>query len=278
MKRIICVTSIFMFFLSEIATADFGFHHIFEQINNGFNLGFTAMNFNYREDVRDVDPNAPGDVKNTGMAYGIAVGVRNVFLERLYTDLSGEYAIGKIRYDGFKHYTYVPVSNRATNDFVNLDAKLGVILLDHEYFQLIPYGGLGFRYWKLDTGDDYRYYNFKAVVGSKINCTPIDNLVLSPYFNFGTTLGAHAKSKVYDINQAYQGKANLSLGNKAIQELGLEINYRLESEIFLVGTVSYTHFGFGRSSQQTVGSIGVTEPNSKTNEVRFGIGIKYSFM
>jgi len=282
MKKLIYCTSVVIFLLSNTASADIDSSDAFDQINNSFSAGFTVMHFNYRENAQEVNSDLPGNIEDYGNAFGLALNFRNVFFQKLYTDLYGEYAVGKLQYDGFlmfpdKNDAYVPSKHKNTNNFANIDMKLGVILLNNTYFQIIPYGGLGFRYWTPDTF--HTYYNFKALVGAKLHCALSDNLILSPYTNIGTTLYSHAKAKVYDKTDNYQGKANHKLGNKIIKEFGLEINYRLDHELFVVGTVSHTHFEYKKSAPQTVGTVkDLTEPNSKTNELRFTFGIRYGFM
>lgn len=284
MKKLIYSISITMLLLStNIASAEVDIGDTLALINSSFSASFTTMRFNYLEaveDTREINPDIPGDIKDSGWAFGATIAFRNVFFEKMYTELSGEYTFGKLKYEGFtKDASFTPLSQKVSSDFFNIDAKLGFILVDTQYFQIIPYGGLGFRYWQRHTMNDYTYYNFKPIVGAKINCAFFDDLVLSPYANIGTTYWAHAKSKEYDDDKNYIGKANLKLGKKLIREFGLEINYRLDHELFLTGTVSHTHFGFGKSDPQDVGTRkGITEPNSTTNELRFSIGMRYGFM
>jgi len=283
-KKMIYVAAVFIFLLSKTAVAYIAYYEkprVADQVNNSFFLGFTLMNLNFREDNIGLDHKVPGNVKDVGLAYGITANVRNVFFEKLYTDFSGEYVTGKIKYDGYKMVSpYEPLSFKATNNFANIDAKLGVVLLNYEHFQIIPYGGFGFRYWSRTTSSDCRYYNFKPIAGVRLNISLGDDLVLSPYADLGMTLWGHAKSKAYDAAENFIGDVNHKLGNKAIREAGLEINYRLENEIFLTAAASYTGFMYGKSSPQHVGSYAkpFTEPNSKTNEYRFTLGVRYSFL
>lgn len=276
MKNLIYPVSIAALFLSNMAFAATDSLEAFEQVNNSFAMGITAIHFNYREDVLNADPQAPGNIEEYGNAFGTGINVRNLCFQKLYTDLYGEYAFGNLQYKGFGLYTNKPLSQKNPNNFANIDTKLGLVLLDNNYFQLIPYGGFGFRYWTPDSL--HTYYNFKALIGTKINCALSDDLVLSPYVNMGTTLGSHAITKVYNQFSIYQGKAHHKLGNKLISEIGLEINYRLEHELFLTAMISHTHFAYEKSAWQLVGSGSFIEPNSKTNELRVGIGIRFGFV
>ncbi len=287
MKKLIYSLGIATALFSTIATADLEpDNDVLAEINNSFSAGLTFMHFNYREAPDGLPINIYGP------AYGLAIGTRNVFFQRMYTDIAGEFAFGNLKYEGFLQNPTsstpsqpppnIPYQTKQKDDFINVDAKLGVIILDYNLLQVIPYGGFGFRYWKQDTG--HKYYNFKAMAGAKLNFAPTDNWAFSPYANIGTTLGAHAKPPVYIVlsngtTGAYQGTPSLSLGKKMIREFGLEINYRVDHELFVVGTISHTHFEYGRSAAQDVGVVkGEYEPDSTTNELRFGLGMRYGFL
>lgn len=118
------------------------------------------------------------------------------------------------------------------------------------------------------------------IAGVRMNIALSDNLVLSPYINLGKTLKGHAKSKEYTHDGSgyqYIGRANIKLESKTLRELGLEANYRLEHELFLTGTLRHTHFDYGTSSDCVAGVRQVYEPNSRTNELQFSLGIRYGF-
>lgn len=272
MKKIFYVFSAFLVLAPGPILADYGIDEVttFDQVNNCFFAGPILMHLNFIEDKRK---NTPGPVENYGMSYGIILGFRKAFFDVVYSEISVEYTTGRLQYDGYKREKpYPQLSFKETHQFINTDVKLGGIVYSGRYFQIIPYGGFGFRYWSFDMGEDYRYHNFKAIIGAKLNFNPFDDLVLSSYVNFGTTFLGRAKAKVFETNK-YLGKVNLHLGNRAIKEIGLELNYRLDREIFLFGLVSYNHFGFGKSDSQ----LGYSDPDSKTREMRYTIGIRYGF-
>jgi hypothetical protein len=283
MKKTIYIHAFLLFGLSEIVSAsNYELPNIFEQTNNGLGMSAVVARLSYRE------PN----VKEYGFVYGLALDLKNVFYKKLYTDLYGDFTTGKITYDGMNQLKYEPRKSKVEIDLSNIDGKLGVILLDSDYFQLIPYGGLGFHYWQRGTNQAtiYRttYYNFKAIGGARINFALSDKAVLSPYFNIGTTFGSHVKFTSYYTDFTPNGKFDLHLDNKIIYETGLEINYKLDDQIFLMGTLSYSRFGYGESESKPLlrpvplpnGKIGnsTSEPNSKTNEIKFGIGMRFGFV
>ncbi|MDR1057622.1 MAG: hypothetical protein LBL17_03590 [Coxiellaceae bacterium] len=279
MEKLCGWISIAILLLSSIVLAESDSYHILKLVNNSFYGGFALRHLNYQEDNLAIDPTLPKNISHQGLAYGLAINIREIFFERLYADLFGEFDTGQIKYDGFGLYSpHNPIKQKNTNNFIDGDLKLGVVLLNHRCFQIIPYGWIGFHYWGISLSHSYDYYNFKSMIGTKINYVLFDSLVLSPYASIGKILGGHAKSKVYDRGNNFLGGVNFALGSKPIYEFGLEINYRLENEIFITSMVSYTKFSYGKSNWQTVGSERFIEPDSKTNEVKFGIGVRYGLL
>jgi len=276
MKKLIYVIGIVALLSSRIASANAVFHDAMEQVNSSFAAGFNFMRFNYVEDVRDAARDLdrippPGDVKNYGNAYGLMIQFRNLFYEWLHTEIAGEYATGKIKYDGYHQYTYEVRKYKKAQHFFNVDTKLGVLVFTSKYFQVIPYVGFGYHYW--GASPNYNYSHYKPIVGGKLNFSFYDTLVLSPYVNVGKTLAARAKAKLYNRDGNFVNDVKYKLGGKNIQEFGLELNYRLDNEIFFTAMVSHTHFEYGKSGivQSSI------EPSSETNELRIGIGIRIGF-
>lgn len=240
--------------------------HIFDELNNSFSANASFAYLNYREHPQEINPDAPGDVTDIGLTYGLAINTRNLFFTKIYTDLTLEYVAGKIKYDGYEQSpSYTVIKRKMMQSMINIDTKLGLILLDNNYLQLIPYGGLGFRHWQQATHLSYQH--FKALAGVRLNCFLSENFSLSPFASIGTTLRPRAKNTVLPVT--------FHMGTKAIYEAGLELNYRLDDEIFLTSSASYTSFRYGQdiNTHPTY-----KEPNSKTQEIRFSIGIKYSFI
>jgi len=256
-----------------VFASEVGIYSIFERINNIFYATITTMHLNYRENAHEANNAVPGDVVNRGLAYGVALDIRKVFGEIIYANVYAEYATGKIKYEGFEYFTFAPLTYKESHDFINADLKLGAVLLGQEYFQLIPYVGFGYHQWSLGGIQDNKYSHFKAFVGAKINFVVFDDWILSPYANIGTTVGPKVKFKKYSSPGVFVGSFKIDLVKKPIFDTGLEIIYKVAQDIFAKGTISYTHFEYGKAEIKNI-SI---EPHSKTNEIRVGLGIGYSF-
>ena len=65
------------------------------------------------------------------------------------------------------------------------------------------------------------------------------------------------------------------LGNEPIYTAGLELNYNIFDEFFFNSFVNYTQFKYGRS---IIDKNSFYEPDSKTREIRAGVGIRYSWL
>jgi len=275
------IVLVIFLFTSKVFAADaFEFHHVFDLVNNSFYTGCNLMYLNYKEDNLEVDPTLPGNVGDKGLVYRILLNFRKVFIERVYTDLFGEFGTGNIKYDGYLlNPPHTPVQRTNFNNFIDLNLRLGGILLNQECLQVIPYGGLGYRYWDRNINGTYEYYNYKAVIGAKINFLLFGDLVLSPYANFGRTLGAHAKGDASDANNNNIGKLKFALQGKPIYEFGLEVTYKLENDFLIGGMASYTSYEYGKSDwQMAADGRKFIEPNSKTSEIRVGVGIRFGFI
>ena len=74
MRKIIYVFGAIIFLMSKTVSAGY-YSTVLDQVNNGFTASFTAMHLDFIEHP----DNEPGPVRNTGIAYGINIGVRHVF-------------------------------------------------------------------------------------------------------------------------------------------------------------------------------------------------------
>jgi hypothetical protein len=274
---------------------------ILDEVNNSASLNAGITYFKYAEPSIDTKMilTEPVWMKEYGVLPNIAINIRNVFYDRIYNEFYFNYSFGLLQYDGFyqfpepfiehaddtgnKYTVYkpIPVSQQKNSRLFNADCRLGVILLNTEYFQLIPYGNVGGRYWNIGDGGNRRiYYNFKASAGIKASLSFFNNLVLSSFYSIGTTMYPRVKFNQYTQEGAPDGSFSLSLGKKPVYEYGLEITYRLDHEIFLNLSTSYTKFKYGKSneclslSKQYI----MHEPDSKTNELKITLGILFSFL
>ena len=258
-----------------------------DQMNNSIAFGGVGFNLDYKETFLPTDNTSINGVapKSTesGTILGLFLSARKAFVERIYTDLYLDYLNDKIKYDGIlvnsNNTIFTPFSGNFWHKFFNADLKSGYIFTftDSNSFQVIPYIGVGYRYWDRlsNTISREKYQHYKAIVGLKLNWWMTDSFILSPYVEGG---------KIFSARMEYcKGSTSYKLGNKPIYTAGLEFNYKIFDEFFLNGFASYTQFKYGRSEkniQKTADESILTsfEPDSKTRELKFGLGIRYSWM
>jgi hypothetical protein len=184
-----------------------------------------------------------------------------------YTEFYLDFFKGSLKYDGvYSAYPYNPYVGKLSHFFLNARVKVGPVftITDSDSLQAIPYVGMGYHYWNRqdNTKDPEKYHHSKAIVGMKLNCLLTDLFVLSPYVEGGKIFYARAK----------RGTNLYRLGKNPIYEAGLELNYKIAIDLFLNGFVSYSQFKYGRSADASDGSW---EPDSKTREIKVGIGVRW---
>jgi opacity protein-like surface antigen len=278
MKKLKCIAILVACLMFSYAFAGRLDNDALEQINNSAAFGVMGLNLDYKEN----DPNDP-TFKSTeaGTVVGFYFNPRVSFNEKIYTDLYLDYYTGKLKYDGSEYIdvetqkktitTSVPFTGKLQHKFFDADFKTGYIFTftENHVFQAIPYVGAGYRYWdRFNNAPKSRekYQHYKAIVGLKLNWSLTDDFILSPYVEGGMIFNARMK-KIIDGNK-------YKLGNKPIYTGGLELNYKIFDEFFLNSFVSYTQFKYGRSSNPNP----PFEPDSKTNELKAGLGIRYSWL
>jgi len=267
LKKIIIFVVCFMFNPAFARLLENG---ALDQINNSVAFDVTGLNLKYWEYFFPSMGDDPR-LKSTeaGTIVGLFLNIRKAIIEKIYTDLSLDYYSGKLKYDGIYIKNYLPAVEKFQHKIFNADFKSGYIFTftESNSFQIIPYVGIGYRYWYrgCDSNPREKYHHYKAIAGLKLNWLLTDDFVLSPYIEGGKIF--NARMRMVDYNRSY------ALGKKPIYEAGLETNYKLFDEFFLNGFASYTQFKYGRS-----GPTIPFEPDSKTNEIKFGLGIRYSWM
>jgi hypothetical protein len=244
---------------------------IFEQINNSYAIYLSGLNVNYKES------SDTSNFKSTeaGTILGSNFDMRHTFLKKIYTDLYLDIYNGELEYDGaLLDPPHTPLKIKLRHLFFNTNAKVGYVFAadDSPSLQFIPYLGVGYRYWDRQYNNivEEKYQHGKTIVGLKLDWLLTDDFILSPYIEGGTTFCAYMQSDY--IGLSYK------LGSKPIYSVGLELNYKIAHKIFLSGFVDFTSFKYGISDKKfSVKRNGIFwEPNSKTNEVKIGLGVRFS--
>jgi hypothetical protein len=248
--------------------------NIFYRLNHSFAVNVAALNFKYKEIFKPEQKSKKST--EAGTILGFDFSMRTVFWERIYGAFHIDFYGGALKYDGTTQGTPQKPPEPLVGDFnhwfVNTDIKTGYILPVGDSIQVIPYVGVGYRFWNRganDIGSGKIYYqNYKTIAGIKLDLLLTENFILSPYFETGKTLKPIVKDFGSDLTW--------NLGSKPIYSFGLELNYRAFSDLFLNVFVNYTRFEYGMSIDKysSKKSADCYEPNSKTNEIKVGLGIR----
>lgn len=300
-KNIVILVACFMFSHAFAGRLDNG---ALEQINNSAAFGVTGLNLKYWESFLPSDNTAENKVPPKSTEAGTIIGFyfnpRVSFNEKIYTDLYLDYYNEKLKYDGTetkpvevnengkvinKGENFYPFVHKFYHKLFNADFKTGYIFTftENHSFQAIPYVGVGYRYWYRQHNNlavQEKYQQYKAVVGIKFNWLLSDDFILSPYIEGGQIFNAHMKFCGNSPSSPSAHGMKFKLENKPIYAGGLELNYKMFDEFFLNGFVSYTQFKYGRSAPKSSGipNKNIFEPDSKTNELKFGLGVRYSWL
>ena len=280
-KNIVILVACLMFSHAFAGRLDNG---ALEQINNSAAFGITGLDLKYWETFLPTDGKSGALPKSTeaGTIVGFYFNPRVSFDEKIYTDLYLDYYNGKLKFDGtYQDPPFPLLVSKFWHKFVNADFKTGYIFTftENHVFQAVPYVGVGYRYWYRMHDNLWiqeKYQHYKAVVGIKFNWLLNDDFILSPYVEGGQIFYAQMKFCGNDPVDASMHGLKFKLGNKPIYTGGLELNYKIFDEFFLNGFINYTQFKYGRSAPQPVN--GSFEPDSKTNELKAGLGIRYSWL
>lgn len=268
------VFSIFMFSSSAFALSIYD-EDKFEYIDNSSSLTAFGSYVSFAKDIKKVEgvPSLPGQTNTSekGIIPGLAFDIRSLFFTNLYTSFHLDIASGRLKYDGASvtTSTYEPYTYKSQNNIVNTDLKLGYIVLSDRSLEVIPYLSGGYRYWNRGHNNDiYRkeYTNYNANLGLWFNVLAGEDLILSPYGSIGKTFKPKVRNFYADQDFDLQGRLTY--------QLGLEFSYPITDDLYLTGFGNFTHIRFGRSAWID----GVIEPDTRTNEVKVGIGVRYSWI
>lgn len=273
LRYIICTTC----FITIQILAGVDVDNALEQVNNSIAIDVLGFNLDYKEKFLPTDI---AGLKSTeaGNIIGVVLEIRNIWVERIYTDLYFDYCRGKLKYDGSTQPPRPqPLEFKAEHRFFTANIKAGPVFTftDDQVLQLIPYISVGYRYWYRHADNiagNEKYQDYKITGGLRINWLVTEDLILSPYIAGGKIFNANMK--FYGKNDSSDG-FNYKLGNKPTYEGGIELNYRLFDEFFLNSFVTYSQFKYGRSATQ---SDRTYEPDSDTREIKVGLGIRYSWL
>lgn len=299
MKKPNCIAILIACLMFNHAFAGLLDNGALEQINNSAAFGVTGLNLKYWESFLPSDNTAENKVPPKSTEAGTIIGFyfnpRMSLNEKIYTDLYLDYYNEKLKFDGTKieedtngDELFIPFVNKFQHKIFNADFKTGYIFTftENHVFQAIPYVGVGYRYWYRMHDNAWiqeKYQHYKIIAGIKFNWLLNEDFILSPYVEGGQIFNAQMKFCGNSPSSPAIHGMKFKLGNKPIYTGGLELNYKIFDEFFLNGFVSYTQFKYGRSAGKGYIAINgndgtIVEPDSKTNELKVGLGIRYSWL
>ncbi|TKC88693.1 hypothetical protein FAZ69_13125 [Trinickia terrae] len=243
--------------------------------NNQLSVSIGGHRLDYTESTATVNP--LDSETGTQLAYRIAA-VRQgsvLGLTNVYLSAAVSYAAGTTAYDGYLEdslgnlYPYQSTTHDKTAD---VSIKLGRAFSISPFgnAQLVPYIAYGYHSWVRDSSDTqygyYEHYRHQTVSAGLIGqyaFTP--RLVGSADISVGRTFGAKMTASIVS--------GTFNLGAKPVVTGMLGLDYAVTKRLHINASYQVTRFNYGMSN--TVG--GYYEPDSKTTEQLYLIGIGYSF-
>jgi len=249
-----------------------------------FTLGLGIRMFDYAEDLV-----APDKSTEKGWLPSVHGSYEYVKPSKYYFKVFGEYASANITYDGSTQ-DGTPVSfDNSRNAILQVEADAGVIFDVTTNFHLIPYTGLGFKYWQRGEAQttnrvaSYREdYSWAYVpVGVKFSVPIAKN------WNLGGTAAAHimfAGKMTAKMSDAIPGWSDMSfdLGAKMGWYFDLPLTYRASRDVCVSVTPFYEVSSIGKSNEVPAVVNGVNigtayEPASNTKQYGLRIGVSMTF-
>lgn len=194
-------------------------------------------------------------------------------LKNIYTSLSLDYSHGNTDYQGYlvnnNTHTAVPYSSTTRNTTFDVNLKVGpaFALGAQSRVQVVPYITYGYHNWVRDLaqpyGDKETYSHQYLGIG-----------LLGQYSFTPKLVGSADLSVARTINPRLTtgSTGDFSLGSKAQTSLSVGLDYAVTPRLHASASYRATEFKYGQSP------VGVYfEPDSKTIEQRFLVGLGYAF-
>jgi len=241
-----------------------------------FQMGFVPFYLDYSEPEIDIDID--------GIMYGAHGTYTYHKPDRLSIWVDLELALGELEYNG-QTWSGVPIKEDSTDFLMELRGVVGYHLDKIAGFEVIPFGGIAYRYWNDRIGGPGGYEREIGYLYSPLGLktrTPLSiGWTWGFQVEFDLFLGGRVKSHLSDVNPGYNDpevdqdllegygiRASLEFAGKLREDLGLSI------EPFL----RYWHIGTSNSSVLTFNGVPetrVVEPENKTKA--FGLRLSLVF-
>lgn len=279
--NIVCFSILLLFF----PMVGFSQTNLIESVNNQIGLAFKDLYQNYGEH------NSTGYLdREYGYIPGGGLFVTKLFNHAIYTNINVDVYSGSTTYEGhFQTGEYV--KSHGDNFIFNPEARVGYYIPIQSDTSITPYLALGYYRWQRDggtttvpfDGDEFTiaamsetYQNWYAGPGFLLQHELNNQWVVSFDAMVGTTFNSTMATAipVPTDDSAISLGMNFNLGSRPYYNLGVGANYFFDKNVQVLAKVNYRQFGYGASSTN---ALGVMEPESKTHQTIFTLGVAYSF-
>lgn len=183
---------------------------------------------------------------------------------------------GDVTYDGYTLSTPPLQINGAASHAViqDWDFKAGKGVVTGAQWMLTPYVSFGGRHWERTLGPDTpfvyveSYNHFYAALGNLTQWAPSDKFVATLDTAVGRTFGAN-------INSPDAGLDHQMLGASPVIKLGVEGDWAFSPRVHGFMGFDYMYFAYGQSAVSPANG-GVLEPDSRTQEYNFDLGVRFA--
>jgi hypothetical protein len=237
--------------------------------NNQISVQYQSIHFDYAETQAGVLLDT-----EKGWVPGVGVSVtvmQNWMIDNLYFNGSFAWYRGHTDYVG-SLIGGVFGSVRQENGAIvrDFDFRLGKGFAVHRDFMVTPFFGIGSHDWdrKVNNGEDYTHGYWGA--GLLLQWSPMSRLVVSADGLIGKTFDPNVF--VHAI-PGFVPDTSLDLGDSRLYKLGLSADYAITRNIHANAGIEYTNFHYGQSPVVN----GILEPDSKTENVTFKVGLGYAW-
>ncbi len=241
--------------------------------NNQISFDYKTVDLGYKEFFGGPLDSESGWLPGFGTSLSIMPTCRdNWWLNNLYFNFQFSYFTG--------HTQYVGGPLIGPGGFGSITGPDGANVTDFDFrlgkgfgspnFMIIPFFGIGHHEWdrKVNTGEDYANGYYGA--GLLLQYSPFQRFVLSADALVGRTFDANV---AVNAIPGLSPPLSLELGASTLYKLGISGDYAVTPIIHVNAGVEWTGFDYGMSPVVD----GLLEPESRTHDVTFKVGVGFAF-
>lgn len=274
-KQIIAII-ILMFLIIGDVWADCD-NDLFNKINNSISLFFASSNPAYEEYIDEVTLDSEKTIGNNYLS-GAAIEGRKKF-GKVVASIYGDFFTGNLRYSGAT-WDGEPLTFDASHNTYDVNLGLEIPYFPNRNFVItLPVAKVGYHRWDRATDANTRpgdyeevYSNWFLAGGVGMGYNILDRVYLSGNVLLGLTLDAQMVAD--PMPPMIITSQTFDLDSKPYYEGNLQADISLTQRLFASLFLKYTQFEYGKSHGN---DYYIYEPDSRTKDLKFGIGIKYSF-